>query len=82
MLLFRASVGVALRSSCRHVAYSVKSIGRAHTAHALRWLASETAIGLVMFSAADAVASVTSGGEFSDARSGLPASAFGKYIGA
>ena len=31
-----------------------------------------------MFSAADAVASVTSGGEFSDARSGLPASSFGK----
>jgi hypothetical protein len=82
MLLSPASVGAALRSGSRHAASSVKCVWRAHTAHTLRWSASETVIGVVMFSAADAVASVTSGGEFSDARSGLPASAFGKYIGA
>ena len=59
-----------------------QSVWRAHTTHALRWPASETVIGVVMFSAADTVASVTSGREFSDARSGFPASAFGKCIGA
>ena len=63
-----ALVGTALRPVSRGVASSVKSVWRAHTSHALRWPASEAVIGIVMFSAADAVASVTSGEEFSDAR--------------
>ena len=40
-----ASFGTALRSGCRRVASSVKSIWRAHASHALRWPASETKIG-------------------------------------
>ena len=78
MIPFPASIGIALRTSSRLIASSVKLVWRAHTSHALRWPALETVIGIVMFSAADAVASVTSGGEFPDARSGLPASSFGK----
>ena len=35
-------------------------------------------MGVVKFAAADAVASVTSSGEFSDARPGFPSSVFGK----
>ena len=77
MLLSPASIGIALRSDSRHVASSVTFVRRAHTSHALRMPASETVFGVVMFSAADAVASVTSGGVFSDARLGLPASVFG-----
>ena len=80
MLPFPASVGIALRSLYCGVASSVKSVWRAHKSHALRWPASEAVIGIVMFSAADAVASVTSGGEFPDARSSLPASSFGKCV--
>ena len=43
---FLASVSAALRSSCRHVASSVKSVWRAHALHALRWPASETVFGV------------------------------------
>ena len=46
-LTFPASVGLALRSDCRHFASSVKSVWRAHTLHALRWPASETVVGAV-----------------------------------
>ena len=73
-----ASVGVALRSASCGVASSVKSVWRAHTSRALRWPASETVIGVVIFHATDTVASVTSGGKFAGARSGVPASSFGK----
>ena len=73
-----ASVGVALRCVSRHVVSSVSSVWRAHTSHALRWPASETVIGVVSFPTTDAVASETSDWRFSSARSGLPASAFGK----
>ena len=47
MLTFPASVDTALRSDCRHVVSSVKSVWRAHTSHASRWPASETVIGTV-----------------------------------
>ena len=47
MLPFPASVDTALRSDCRHVVSSVKSVWRAHTSHASRWPASETVIGTV-----------------------------------
>ena len=77
-LTLPASVGVALRSVSRGVAASVKSVRRAQTFHALRWLASETVIGVLSFPTTDAVASETSDWRFSSARSGLPASAFGK----
>ena len=73
-----AWVGVALRSVSRCVAASVKSVRRAQTFHALRWLASETVIGVLSFPTTDAVASETSDWRFSSARSGLPSSAFGK----
>ena len=82
MLLFPASVGAALRSVSRRVASSVKFVWRAHTSRALRSPAPEAVICVVMFSAADAVASETPSGEFPGARSGLPASVFGKYVGA
>ena len=82
MLLFPASVGAALRSVSRSVASSVKFVWRAHTSRALRSPAPEAVICVVMFSAADAVASETPSGEFPGARSGLPASVFGKYVGA
>ena len=78
MLLFPALVRVALRLTSRCVASSVKFVCRAHTSHTLRWPASETVIGVVSFSAIDTVASETSDWRFSSARSGLPASAFGK----
>ena len=77
-LTLPASVGVALRTSSRPIASSVKSVWRAHALHTLREPASETVIGVVSFSAIDTAASVTSGGEFAGARPGLPASAFGK----
>ena len=73
-----ASIGVALRSVSCAVASSVKSVWRAHASHALRWPASETVIGVLSFPTTDAVASETSDWRFSSARSGLPASAFGK----
>ena len=73
-----ASVSVALRSVSRGVASSVKFVWRAHTSHASRCPASETVIGVVIFHATDTVASVTSGGKFAGARSGVPASSFGK----
>ena len=73
-----ASVSVALRSVSRGVASSVKFVCRAQTSHASRWSASETVIGVVIFHATDTVASVTSGGKFAGARSGVPASSFGK----
>ena len=73
-----ASVGVALRPVSRGVAASVKSVRCAQTFHALRWLASETVIGVLSFPTTDAVAPETSDWRFSSARSGLPASAFGK----
>ena len=44
---FLASVRAALRSSCRHVASSVKSVWRAHASYASRWSASETVIDAV-----------------------------------
>ena len=47
MLSFPASLGAALRSDTRHAGYSVKSVWRAYTSHALRWPASETKIGVV-----------------------------------
>jgi hypothetical protein len=47
MLISSASVGAALRSGCRRAASSVKPVRRAHTSHALRSPASETAIGRV-----------------------------------
>ena len=53
-------------------------MGRAQTSHALRWPASETVIGVVRWSANDTVASETPDGKFTGARSGVPASAFGK----
>ena len=56
-----ASVGVAFRSVSRCVAASVKSVRRAQTFHALRWLASETVIGVLSFPEVDTAASVTSG---------------------
>ena len=56
-----ASVGIALRTSSRLVASSVKFVWRAHTAHALRWPASETVIAIVSSSGTDTVASATSG---------------------
>ncbi len=43
-----ASVGIALRTSSRPVALSVKYVQRAHTLHALRLLASETAVNFRM----------------------------------
>jgi hypothetical protein len=58
---FLASVSAVLRSACRHVASSVKSVWRAHTSHAWRWPASETVLGRGQCSAADTVASATSG---------------------
>jgi hypothetical protein len=73
-----ASVGVALRSVSCGVASSFKSVWRAHTSHTLRWPASETKISVVSFPTTDAVASETSGGRFLGARSGVPASIFGK----
>jgi hypothetical protein len=54
------------------------SFRRARTSRALRWSASDTVIDVVMFPATDTVASVTSGGKFSGARTGFPAPAFGK----
>ncbi len=48
MLISSASVGAALRSGCRRAASSVKPVWRAHISHALRWPASETAIGTVI----------------------------------
>ena len=77
-LTLPASVGAALRSVSCGVASSVKSIWRAQTSHTLRWPVSETVIDVLSFPATDAVASETSGWRFSSARSGLPASAFGK----
>ncbi len=56
-----ASVDTALRSGGRHVASSVKSVWRAHTLHALRWLASETVTGVASSTTTDTVASETSG---------------------
>ena len=44
---FLASVSAALRSGCRHVASSFKSVWRAYTSHAVRWPASEKVIGAV-----------------------------------
>jgi hypothetical protein len=73
-----ASVGAALRSVSCGVASSFKSVWRAHTSHTLRWSASETKIGVVSFPTTDAVASETSRGRFLGARSGVPASIFGK----
>ena len=55
------------------------SFRRARTSRALRWSASETVIDVVMFPATDTVASVTSGGKFSGARTDFPAPAFGKF---
>ena len=78
MLIFPASVGAALRLTSRCVASSVKYVLRAHTSNALRWPASETVIGVIIFHVTDTVASVTSGGKFEGARSGVPASSFGK----
>ena len=49
ILTFPASIGAALRSVFCGVASSVKSVWRAHTAHALRWPASETLIGVSCF---------------------------------
>ncbi len=43
---FSASVGIALRTICRHVATSFESVERAHTSHALSCPASESVIGL------------------------------------
>ncbi len=74
-----ASVDVALRLVLQGVASSVTFVWRAHTSHAVSWPASEALIGVVMFSATDAVASVTSGPKFTSARSGLPASSFGSF---
>ena len=74
MLIFPASVGVALRSVRQRVASSVKCVWRAHTSNALRWPASETVIGVVSFPATGTVASVTSSGNFTSARPGSPAS--------
>ena len=68
MLTFPASVDTALRSDCRHVVSSVKSVWRAHTSHALRCPASDTVIGRGQCSATDAVASVTCGWKFAGAR--------------
>ena len=73
-LILPASVGVALRSVSRGVAASVKSVRRAQTFHALRWLASQTVIGVFSFPTTDAVASETSGERFSGARPGFPTS--------
>ena len=56
-----ASIGVALRTSSRLVASSVKFLWRAHTLHALRCPASETLIAIVSSSGTDTVASVRSG---------------------
>ena len=78
---FSAPVGVALRTSSRLVASSVKSVWRAQTSHALRWPASETVFGKVCFFAIHTVASVTSGVEFAGARSVVPASIFGNCSG-
>ncbi len=47
---FLASVSAALRSGSRHVASSVKYVWRAHTSHALRLQASETAFDVGHFS--------------------------------
>ena len=79
---FLASVTAALRSGCRHVASSVKSVWRAHTSQALRLPASETVFGIVSSSGTDTAASETPGRKFSGARPGLPASSFGKCVGA
>jgi hypothetical protein len=79
---FLASVSAALRSGCRHVASSVKFVWRAHTSHALRWSASETVIGFGQVLAADTIASVTPGGKFAGARPAVPASVFGRCVGA
>jgi hypothetical protein len=54
---------------------------RAHISHALRWQASETLFGVGEFPVTDTVASAKSGGEFTGARPGLPASIFGKCSG-
>ena len=78
MLLSPASVSIALRSVSCGVASSVKSVWRARTAQALRSPASESVIGTVRLSATDAVASETPSGEIAGARTGFPASVFGR----